>query len=130
NQPNWTLGRIISGTHDAYIQQWATAARNWGHPFFLRIYDEMNGTWYPWSEAVNSNQPGQFVQAWRHIHDIFTEVGATNVSWVWCPNTEYDGSLSLNSLYPGDAFVNWVAIDSYNWGTNPAKPAGWKSFAQ
>ena len=130
NQPQWSLSNIIGGTYDSYITQWATAAHNWGHPLFLRMMDEMNGNWYPWSEAVNGNQSGQYVQAWRHIHDIFVAVGATNVSFVWCPNTEYSGSLPLEGLYPGDAYVDWVAIDGYNWGTNPAHYDVWATFAQ
>ena len=36
----------------------------------------MNGNWFPWSEGVNGNQPGEYVTAWRHVHDIFTAVGA------------------------------------------------------
>ena len=76
DQPAFSLSTIISGKYDAYIRQWASEAKNWGHPFFLRFNHEMNGDWYPWSEQVNGNQPGQFVQAWRHVHDIFTQVGA------------------------------------------------------
>jgi hypothetical protein len=38
--------------------------------------------------------------------------------------------LSLQSVYPGDAYVDWAGLDGYNWGTNPAKPSSWKSFDQ
>ena len=48
----------------------------------------MNGNWFPWCEGVNGNQPGEYVAAWRHVHDIFTAVGATNATWVWCPNVD------------------------------------------
>ena len=89
----------------------------------------MNGDWYPWSESANGNSAGQYVAAWRHVHDIFTEVGATNVTWVWSPNTTYPGSIALSGLYPGDAYVDWVGIDAYNWGANPDRD-GWQSFAQ
>jgi hypothetical protein len=129
-QSAFSLSTIIDGTYDSYIRQWATDARNWGHPFFLRFDDEMNGHWYPWSEQINGNQPGQFVAMWRHVHDIFTEIGATNVTWVWCPNSEFEGSLPLEGLYPGDNYVDWVGVDAYNWGTNPAKPDIWQTFSQ
>jgi hypothetical protein len=33
-QPNFTLSKIISGVHDRYVRQWATDAKEWGHPFF------------------------------------------------------------------------------------------------
>src|SRR5262249_21677406 len=45
------LKNITAGLFDPYITTWATAAKNWGHPFFLRFDWEMNGSWsYPWSE--------------------------------------------------------------------------------
>ena len=81
NQPAYTLQNIINGNFDAYIVQWAQASKAWGHPYFLRFAPEMNGYWFPWSEQVNGNKAGQFVQAWRHVHDIFTAQGATNVTW-------------------------------------------------
>ncbi len=67
---------------------------------------------------------------WRRVHGIFRDAGATNATWVWCPNAEYPGSTQLlSSLYPGDAYVDWTCVDGYNWGTDPAKPGGWKSLA-
>ena len=79
NEPDFQLSDVIAGTYDSYIREFAEAARDWGHPFFLRFNWEMNGNWFPWSEGVNGNQPGEFVAAWRHVHDIFTAVGADNV---------------------------------------------------
>jgi hypothetical protein len=127
-QPDFTLSKIITGDHDQYIKEWATEAKNWGHPFFLRFNWEMNGDWFPWSEAKNRNSAGQFALAWRHVHDIFAEVGAVNVTWVWCPNVDYPGSLPLDGLYPGDAYVDWVCMDGYNWGSNQGRQADWQSF--
>jgi hypothetical protein len=131
NEPNFQLSDVIAGTYDSYIEKWATAAKAWGHPFYLRFNWEMNGRWFPWSEGVNGNKSGEFVTAWRHVHDIFTRVGATNVSWVWCPNIDPDNIfLNLQSQYPGDSYVDWTGLDGYNWGTNPAKPDRWRSFDQ
>ena len=130
DQPAFSLGAIIGGNYDAYIREFAVKARAWGHPFFLRFDWEMNGFWFPWSEGVNGNTPGQFVAAWRHVHDIFTSVGATNVSWVWCPNVDLFNTLTpLGRLYPGDAYVDWTALDGFNWGERRGSP-GWQSFNQ
>jgi hypothetical protein len=129
SEPNFQLSDVIAGTYDSYIREFALAARKWGHPFFLRFNWEMNGNWFPWSEGVNGNQPGEFVAAWRHVHDIFTAVGATNATWVWCPNVDPEGALhDLGSLYPGDEYVDWTGLDGYNWGLNPANPDRWRSF--
>ena len=126
--PLFSLSQIINGAHDAYIRQWATAAKNWGHPFFLRFNYEMNGDWFPWSEAYNGNSAGQYVQAWRHVHNIFTQVGATNATWVWCPNIDLSDSIPLEELYPGDAYVDWTCIDGYNWGPEPNHGGRWWAF--
>jgi beta-mannanase len=100
----------------------------------LRFDYEMNGDWVPWSETANGSRAGEFVQAWRHVHDIFTSAGANNVTWVWCPNVELSATpsdratLPLEGLYPGDAYVDWTCMDGYNWGANPARGGRWQSF--
>jgi len=116
-QPAYSLQNIINGNFDAYITRWAQDSKAWGHPYFLRFAHEMNGNWNAWSEQVNGNKPGQFVLAWRHVHDIFTRLGVYNVTWVWTPNIDYSTSTPLRELYPGDAYVNWVGMSGYNWGT-------------
>jgi hypothetical protein len=130
-QPWFQLRDVFEGDYDRFVTRWATRAREWGHPFFMRFNMEMNicGLW-SYSECRNGNEPGDYVRAWRHVHRIFTSVGATNVKWVWCPNVEYDGSIKpLASLYPGDGYVDWTCLDGFNWGTNPAGFAsGWTSF--
>jgi beta-mannanase len=51
------------------------------------------------------------------------------VHWVWSPNVDYPSATALEALYPGDAYVDWVALDGYNWGmTNGYTP--WRSFTQ
>jgi len=127
-QPDFQLSDVISGRYDAFIRKFALAAKTWGHPFFLRFDWEMNGFWFPWNEGVNGNQPGEYVTAWRHVHDIFTQVGANNVSWVWCPNVDLNSALiPLGSVYPGDSYVDWTAIDGFNWGNRRGSP-GWQTF--
>jgi mannan endo-1,4-beta-mannosidase len=122
NQPNWQNSDIYNGRYDAYIRQWATAAKAWGKPFFLRLAWEMNGSWFPWGEGkkngaiANGNSPGDFVKMWRHVHDIFTAAGVGNVTWVWCPNIQSVSSdyPSLAALYPGSSYVDWTCLDGYN----------------
>lgn len=115
NQPDFQLSDIYNGVHDAYIASWAKSAKAWGHPFFLRFDWEMNGYWqFPWSEQLNGNQPGDYVKAWRHVHDIFTQVGATNATWVWCPNIADPSTTPFSAVYPGDAYVDWTCLDGYN----------------
>jgi hypothetical protein len=124
--PRFRLANVIRGQYDSYIREFAESAREWGHPFFLRFNWEMNGNWFPWSEGVNGNKRGEFVAAWRHVHDIFTDVGATNATWVWCPNV---GASPPERLYPGNKYVDWTCLDGYNWGTR-FNWSHWQSFNQ
>jgi len=116
-QPAYALSRIAGGAFDAYIQSWAVGIRRLGYPVAIRFAHEMNGYWYPWAETANRNRPGEYVAAWRHVHDIFTRAGARNVVWVWSPNVVYPGATPLRELYPGDAYVDWAGVVGY-YGTD------------
>ena len=119
----FTDAAIAAGSQDAYITRWAQSAKAWGHPFFLRFAWEMNGSWFPWGVGANGTTAADYVAMWRRVHDIFRTVGATNVTWVWCPNIDPGNRLTpLASLYPGDAYVDWTCLDGYN-GNVP-----WTSF--
>lgn len=116
-----SLRSIASGAQDAAITTWAQQAKAYGHPFFLRLNWEMNGGWFSWgTTSSNQNTPADYVAAWRHIHDIFAAQGATNATWVWCPNLEYSGSVPYAQLYPGNAYVDWTCLDGYNQNANSA----------
>jgi hypothetical protein len=128
---SFSNANIAAGAQDAYLRRWATAAKRWGHPFFLRFDWEMNGSWFGWGVGANGNTAADYVAMWRRVHRIFQSVGATNVTWVWCPNVDLGPLAPLAPLYPGDAFVDWVGLDGYNWGTNPAgHQGGWETFDQ
>ena len=129
NQPRFGLAGIARGEHDAYLRSWAAGAAAWGHPLFLRFNWEMNGWWqFPWSAQLNGNTAGDYVAAWRHVREVFEATGATNVTWVWCPNVVSKETTPLAALYPGDAYVDWVALDGYNWGTDYGNR--WQTFTE
>src|SRR5262249_4335593 len=97
HDPGYTDSAIAQGSQDGYITQFAKDAKAWGHPFFLRFDWEMNGNWFNW--GVNSeqgNSAADFVAMWRHVHDVFARVGASNVTWVWCPNVQERGTAPLS----------------------------------
>lgn len=125
-QPDFRLSVIAGGAYDDFIAEWALAAKAWGHPFFLKFDWEMDGQWqFPWSVQLNGNQIDDYVVAWRHVHDIFTAQGATNVTWVWCPTTVSPKSVPLPPLYPGDDYVDWTCLHGYNFGGS-----NWLTFAK
>ncbi len=136
SQGSFTNDAVASGTYDSYITSFAQSAKTWGKPFFLRLDWEMNGWWqFPWVEGtnggvnINGNTPGSYVRMWKHVHDIFSQVGASNVTWVWCPNvyaadTSTQKYAPLSQVYPGNSYVDWTCLDGYN------KYSTWLTFSQ
>lgn len=125
----YPLARIAAGAFDGYIESWARGIRSIHGTVFLRFDHEMNGSWYPWSTGVAGQTASAYVAAWRHIHRVFANNGVRNVKWIWSPNVEYTGSTPLAQLYPGDAYVDYVGVDGYNWGPVDQWHV-WSSFAQ
>jgi len=124
NQPTFALRRIIAGDFDAYILRTARTLRDFQRPVLVNFAHEMNGDWYPWAERVNGNRLGEYVAAYRHIHNLVASTGANNVTWVWNPNVEYPGSQSLTGLYPGHNYVDVIGVNGYNFGTSQS----WSSW--
>src|SRR5207244_2213301 len=76
-------------------------------------YDETKTGW---------GTPADFAGAWRRVVDIFRAHNATNVSWVLVlTGWDYSVSGRPESLYPGDAYVDWIAADPYNFFTRDKK---------
>jgi hypothetical protein len=107
------LTAIAAGQFDAYIDSWAAGLRDLSYRVLLDFAHEMNGDWYPWGSGVNGNTADQYIAAFRHVHDRFALAGATNVRFVWNPNNT-STTTGAAAFYPGDAYVDWLAIDAYN----------------
>jgi hypothetical protein len=130
------LGSVVSGANDAMIRARADSIRALGSPVFLRWAWEMNGNWSPYDGTHSTawgptGGPRMYVQAWRRIHTLFAQEGATNVVWVWSPNGSDVPAQSWNHwsrYYPGDAYVDWVGVDAYNWG-NSQPWSSWSSLS-
>jgi hypothetical protein len=119
---------IISGRYDSYIRAQALTAAAWNGPIYIRFAHEMNLPGKPWSAGVDGNTPALFVAAWQHVVSIFRAAGATNVKWVWSPNADCGGSCPFAAYFPGDDWVDYVALDVYNFGA--VHDIAWESFAQ
>jgi len=139
----WGCGvstQINSGSKDAIIRKTAEAMKAFGHEFFMRYCWEMDGD----KRTGDVGKPEEFVQSWIRIYNIFKEVGADNVVWVWCgnANTFKYRNAKTNAYaweyYPGDDYVDWVSADGYNWAasirnknaTPPYSRDRWRSFVE
>jgi hypothetical protein len=109
---------ITAGKHDDYIRSFARDAKAFGSPVILRFAHEANGGYFPWGVKGFDNTASSFVEAWRHVHRIFDDVGAGNVRFLWsiakksCPGN----CDPYSPFYPGDAFVDYMGFSSFNWG--------------
>src|SRR4051794_6295567 len=110
----YSLQAIAAGQFDAYLSAQGKALAAVGAPVAVRFAHEMNGSWYPWGQGVNGNTPADYVAAYRHVHDVVTAAGASNVVWVWSPITVISRpDVPLAPLYPGDGYVDWVGLSVY-----------------
>jgi hypothetical protein len=78
---------------------------------------EFNGAWW-WAVSPDMNPnltTADFVDAWRHVVDIFRAVGASNVSWAWVVNSyPQQTDEPVIAYWPGDDYVDWVGADIYD----------------
>ena len=125
-EPQYDYDVINSGSEDGYITQFAAAAKSYGYPIILIPFDEMNLNENAWGDpflnsttAAKSNTPAKFIRAWQRVHDFFTS--DTNVKFGWDVNNVSVPDIATNTIsvyYPGDAYVDYVGVDGFNFG-NP-----------
>lgn len=143
-EKNWNNGRIVELTYqitnnnnenflvdspmlDIYrgenldtIRAFARAAKEFGHPFLLRVCNEMNSDWTSYGGVVNMGDPEIFIQVWRKLYEIFEEEGVNNCIWVFNPNDRPAPPCKWNNAlcyYPGDEYVQVIGVTGYNNGT-------------
>jgi hypothetical protein len=107
-----SLADIAKGKDDAYIRRLAGQIAAYDGPLALSFAGEMNGPWNSW--GPKHTKPADFVASWKHVRDIFTAQGVTNVIWVWTPHVVDSGTTAkLRPYYPGNAYVDWVGLIGY-----------------
>ncbi len=126
--PSDIVSRIASGEYDDYVNGWGKHLRDFvagadrrlrtddDRRVYLRLGHEMNGNWYPWGQRA----PARFITMWKRVHAIFDDLGLgpSHVQWMWCVTNTDAGPMVAEAYYPGDAWVDWVAVDGFNWGTS------------
>jgi Glycosyl hydrolase family 26 len=119
---------VASGADDSY---YATLAQNlvaggFGSSY-IRLGWEFQGGWFPWS-ICNSDGQKDFVAAFRNIVTSMRSVSGANFQFIWNPDDSADTSCSgqLEDYYPGDSYVNMVALDVYDMnGAEDTDSARW-----
>lgn len=99
------MARITSGEFDNQIKTIAPLLIG----CWVRFGHEPNGNWYPWCQ-----NPADYVPAWRH----FVSFLSSTVKRVFCVNNgDVVGGAKAEQFYPGDDYVDILAVDGYNWDT-------------
>jgi len=114
---------IAAGQQDAVID--AAAHRLIGLPAVMVSFSHE-----PEQDFHAHGSAADFAAAFRHVHDRMRADGATNVRWVWDLQGLSDPVwlARYKQMWPGNAYVDWVAWDPYNWGS--CRNRAWTSFAQ
>ena len=127
----WACGDstdIVAGNLDAAIHAAGTAFKAYPRDFFMRYCWEKDGSRA--SKRVPVGHPEEFIAAWRYIWNMLKADGVTNVVWVWTGNANgykvndpyTGGQPPAPQYYPGDAYVDWISADGYNWHGAPTHP--------
>jgi hypothetical protein len=117
---------VNTGAFDENIRKLGEIIRQTNKPVFLRIGYEFDGPW-------NSYQPAAYVSAFQRIVSILR--GETvnhhainpvnNVAFVWHSaawNTFENRP--VGAWYPGDNYVDWIAVSWFAWPTSQENKAG------
>jgi hypothetical protein len=135
--------KIAAGQYDAYVSAWAGRLKTFlsgpdgvfgngdDRRVYLRLAHEMNGDWYPWGAAMGGNSPADYVAMWTRVVGAFRGLGlySGHVQWVWCVNSDDVGGFTAESYFPGEGYVDWVAVDGYNWGASQSW-SSWRTPAE
>lgn len=114
----------------AFLHRYARQVAAFGKTVLIRPMHEMNISGWTWSLGHNPYcgdiSAADFIAAWRRMVSIFRAEGAHNAKFVWCVSWASMGDSAgtpVTLTYPGDAYVDYAAIDGYNFGGKD-----WRSF--
>jgi len=105
--------QVLAGADDDALTRLGQEIAAYERPVVVSIDPEANGPWY--SYGTRKASPAQYVALYRHVHDVLQQAGARNVTWAWTISNSppITHPSLLRSLYPGEAYVDWIGIDGY-----------------
>lgn len=119
-----SLQACANGTYNSYWRQFGSVINSYGlGQSIIRLGWEFNGNWYVWA-ATN---PTTWAKCWRQIVTSARKT-APGLQWDWNVNRGVSSGLAdPTQAYPGDAYVNMVGVDSYDWWPAATTDAGWQT---
>jgi len=102
----YALKLVNNGVYDSNIEKLANWISNLGRPVYLRIG-------YECDDPTNHYDPTQYKLAFRRIVRRFRELGVENVAFVFHSGS-YLRDENTMSWYPGDEYVDWIAVSLFS----------------
>lgn len=96
---------VAAGLYDNQITMFIDGLQSLAIPAYVRIGYEFNGV------SWNGYQPASYKSAFTRIATMIRARGI-EVATVWC--FAMDGVMNFQDYYPGDAYVDWWAIDMFS----------------
>ena len=131
-QPTFAPRVIAGGSQDAHITSWLREAQSYARraQIIVRFAPEMNDTSRPRSSGIGTvgyaeSTPSEYIAMWRHGAAIRNTV-APDVLLMWNPLNFGAGPHQFESFYPGDAYVDVLGINGFNWSDQRAGSPGWQ----
>jgi beta-mannanase len=105
-----TYADIADGQFDADLARQAAGVASLRVPVFMTFEQEANQH----DKLGARGTSADFRAAWRHIHDVYVQAGATNAVWVWVMTGSPDNLSRAGELWPGNDVVDWISWNVYN----------------
>lgn len=103
-ESNSGLQTVLSSSSDSYIQEGVDYLGSQNCTFLLRIGAEMN-CW------LDLPDPQMYIQAYQKIARAARQYD--NIALVFSPNDVSNRTVTYETYYPGDAYVDWIGCSSY-----------------
>eukprot|EP01121_Diplochlamys_sp_Union-15-3_P020041 TRINITY_DN7690_c0_g1_i1.p1 TRINITY_DN7690_c0_g1~~TRINITY_DN7690_c0_g1_i1.p1 ORF type:complete len:377 (+),score=61.95 TRINITY_DN7690_c0_g1_i1:53-1183(+) len=117
--PSGQSAEIVNGAKGLHNSTFLTLAKNLVsyklETTVLRIGWEFNGGWYPWSASVN---PTAWVKYFQTIVEVMKSVNP-KFRVLWNPSIGW-GQEPAPSVYPGNEYVDFIGLDTYDDDWNSA----------
>ena len=113
--PENTLAQGAAGDENANFVAFAKnlVALGFGNAI-LRLGWEFDGYWYPWTVQSNTDA-ANFATYWQDIVTAMRSVPGADFKFLWSPAGFQSLSWNINDAYPGNAYVDYVSLDVYDW---------------
>lgn len=122
--PDVSLRACANGSYDSYWRKFGEVISSYGlGSSIIRLGWEFNGDWYIWK----ADNPITWVDCWRQIVTV-ARTTAPDLQWDWNVDRGVSSGLANPTLaYPGNAYVNIIGVDSYDWWPPATMAVGWQT---